>query len=66
MGVLDKIFMELSSLDIPAQLQINATHSKAHRAATRYDRCAYTLLAATKTAAIVSWWVREVLSLDVR
>jgi len=33
MGVFDRIFMELSSKDIPEQLQIDATHLKAHRTA---------------------------------
>jgi len=33
MGVFDKIFKELSSQDVPEQLQIDATHLKAHRTA---------------------------------
>lgn len=34
MGVFDKIFKELSSQDVPEQLQIDATHLKAHRTAS--------------------------------
>ena len=34
MGVFDKIFKELSSQDVPGQLQIDATHLKAHRTAS--------------------------------
>ena len=34
MGVFDKIFKELSSKEIPEQLQIDATHLKAHRTAS--------------------------------
>jgi len=33
MGVFDRIFTELSSQDIPEQLQIDASHLKAHRTA---------------------------------
>ena len=33
MGVFDNIFKELSSMDTPEQLQIDATHLKAHRTA---------------------------------
>ncbi len=33
MGIFDKIFKELSSMDTPDQLQIDATHLKAHRTA---------------------------------
>ena len=33
MGVFDRIFKELSSQDVPDQLQIDATHLKAHRTA---------------------------------
>jgi len=33
MGVFDSIFKELSSQDVPGQLQIDATHLKAHRTA---------------------------------
>jgi len=33
MGVFDRIFQELSSQDIPDQLQIDASHLKAHRTA---------------------------------
>jgi putative transposase len=33
LGVFDKIFKELSSQDLPKQLQIDATHLKAHRTA---------------------------------
>lgn len=33
LGVFDRIFNELSSEDIPDQLQIDATHLKAHRTA---------------------------------
>ncbi len=33
MGVFDNIFNVLSSMDIPQQLQIDATHLKAHRTA---------------------------------
>lgn len=34
MGIFDNIFKELSSQDIPEQLQIDATHLKAHRTAS--------------------------------
>ncbi len=34
LGVFDQIFKELSSRDIPEQLQIDATHLKAHRTAS--------------------------------
>lgn len=34
MGIFDRIFKELSSQDIPEQLQIDATHLKAHRTAS--------------------------------
>jgi len=34
MGVFDRIFKELSSQDTPDQLQIDATHLKAHRTAS--------------------------------
>ncbi len=34
LGVFDLIFKELSSRDIPEQLQIDATHLKAHRTAS--------------------------------
>jgi len=33
MGVFNRIFKELSSQDVPDQLQIDATHLKAHRTA---------------------------------
>jgi len=33
LGVFDRIFKELSSQDTPEQLQIDATHLKAHRTA---------------------------------
>ena len=33
LGVFDRIFNELSSQDVPDQLQIDATHLKAHRTA---------------------------------
>jgi len=33
LGVFDLIFKELSSQDVPKQLQIDATHLKAHRTA---------------------------------
>ncbi len=33
MGVFDNIFIELSSAETPDQLQIDATHLKAHRTA---------------------------------
>ena len=33
MGVFDRIFQELASQDVPEQLQIDATHLKAHRTA---------------------------------
>ena len=33
MGVFDRIFKELSSQDVPDQLQMDATHLKAHRTA---------------------------------
>lgn len=34
LGVFDKIFKELSSRNVPEQLQIDATHLKAHRTAS--------------------------------
>ena len=34
LGVFDNIFKELSSQDVPEQLQIDATHLKAHRTAS--------------------------------
>ena len=34
LGVFDRIFKELSSQDVPEQLQIDATHLKAHRTAS--------------------------------
>ena len=34
LGIFDKIFKELSSQDVPEQLQIDATHLKAHRTAS--------------------------------
>lgn len=34
MGVFDSIFRSLSSQDVPEQLQIDATHLKAHRTAS--------------------------------
>jgi len=34
LGVFDRIFKELSSQDVPDQLQIDATHLKAHRTAS--------------------------------
>jgi len=34
MGVFDKIFKALSSKEVPEQLQIDATHLKAHRTAS--------------------------------
>ena len=34
LGVFDRIFKELSSRDVPKQLQIDATHLKAHRTAS--------------------------------
>ena len=34
LGVFDRIFNELSSQDVPDQLQIDATHLKAHRTAS--------------------------------
>jgi len=34
MGIFDNIFKELSSKDTPEQLQIDATHLKAHRTAS--------------------------------
>jgi transposase len=34
LGVFDNIFRELSSQDVPEQLQIDATHLKAHRTAS--------------------------------
>lgn len=34
MGIFDRIFKELSSQDVPEQLQIDATHLKAHRTAS--------------------------------
>jgi len=34
LGVFDNIFKALSSQDVPAQLQIDATHLKAHRTAS--------------------------------
>lgn len=34
MGIFDNIFRTLSSLDVPDQLQIDATHLKAHRTAS--------------------------------
>lgn len=34
LGVFDRIFKELSSQDMPEQLQIDATHLKAHRTAS--------------------------------
>ena len=33
MGIFDKIFIELSSSETPGELQIDATHLKAHRTA---------------------------------
>ena len=34
MGIFDNIFRALSSLDVPEQLQMDATHLKAHRTAS--------------------------------
>jgi len=37
-GVFDRIFKELSSSDVPDQLQIDATHLKAHRTAASLSK----------------------------